>query len=224
MKAQLAVASLLFAALLPAQSPPGSISLPKPDGLEMALGEALRARQSVRSFDPARKVSRAQLATLLWAANGITRPDPAHAQGGKRTAPAAFEAYAIDVYVTSAEGTFVYSPKDHALVPYAPFAAKDFRGEIPRSDWLKDAPVLVLLIANLDRYPANVRPERRRDYSHADAAVIGENFCLAATALGLGTVLTADAKPEAGAVLGLKEEQKVVFILPVGYGKEEKGK
>ncbi len=211
----------LLPSLAADEAKPVQVSLPKPLALEMSLGDALRARSSTRAFDPARKLAREELGTILWASSGITRPDPAHPQGGKRTAPAAFEAYVIDVIVTSAEGTFVYSPRDHALVPHAIAGKKDLRAEVPRTGWLKDAPVLVMLVANLDRYPAQVRAERRRDYSHADAAVIGENIYLAAAALRLGTVITADAKPEAGAVLGLNENQRIVFILPVGHGKPE---
>ena len=206
------------------EAKPAQVSLPKPLALEMSLGDALRARSSTRAVDPARKLAREELGTILWAASGITRPDPAHPQGGKRTAPAAFEAYVIDVLVTSEEGTFLYSPKDHVLVPHATAGKKDLRAEVPRTGWLKDAPVLVMLVANLDRYPAQVRAERRRDYSHADAAVIGENIYLAAAALKLGTVLTADAKPEAGGLLGLNENQRIVFILPVGHANAEAAK
>ena len=206
-------------AALGADTPAAAVALPRPLELTIPLGEALRARSSARSFDPKALVEPAELSTLLWAACGITRPDPSHPQGGRRTSPSAFEAYAIDVFVTSQQGTFIYSPRDHSLVPHPELGKKDLRSEVPRSDWVKEAPILILLVARLDRYPENVRAERRRDYSHADAAVIGENIYLAAAGLRLATVLTADAKPEAGATLGLKDTERVVFILPVGHAK-----
>jgi SagB-type dehydrogenase family enzyme len=222
---------LLFAILLPplplaageGEATPEKVALPPPAALEMPLGEALRKRRSCRSFDPARRPSREEIAALLWAAAGITLPDPEHSHGGKRAAPSAFEAYAVDVVVTSAEGTFVYSPREHALVPHAVAGKKDLRREVPRSDWVREAPVLILLVADVARYPEGVRPERRRDYAHADAAVIGQNLYLAATALGLATVLTADARPEAGELLGLGEGQRIVFILPAGSAAAEGG-
>jgi nitroreductase len=128
--------------------------------------------------------------------------------------------YAVDVLVTMAGGTFLYSARDHALVPHPAAGARDLRREVPRSDWVKEAPALFLLVAHLDRYPENVRPERRRDYAHADAAAIGENLYLAAAALGLGIVLTADARPDAGTLLGLGENEKIVFILPAGRARK----
>ncbi|MBI4601282.1 MAG: nitroreductase family protein [Planctomycetes bacterium] len=206
----------LLACLLLEDSPALEGRLPAPKGLDMPLGEALRRRASTRRFDPSRPLARDELGTLLWAMAGVTRPDPSHPHGGRRAAPSAYEAYAIDVLVTGAEGTFTYSPKDHALVPHPALGKKDLRAEVPRTDWVKEAPLLVVLVADLGRYPEHVRAERRRDYSYADAAAMGENLYLAAAALGLGTVLTADARPEAGEVLGLKEGQHVAFIMPVG--------
>ena len=200
----------------------GPIVLAKPEGLEMSVGEALRMRHSVRKFDPTRQLSRTQLGTLLWASAGVTRPEPTHPVGGKRTAPSAFGSASVDVFVTSAEGTFVYSSKDHALVPHGAAAKKDLRADLAGAAWAKEAPVLMLFVANLERYPEKTSTAERRDYSFADASAAGENLYLACTALGLGTCLTMSSNKEAGALLGLSKSQVVLFAFPVGYPAEAK--
>lgn len=188
--------------------------LPPPEGLTMSVGEALAKRHSVRAFEAGRQLTRSQLGTLLWAAAGITRADPSHPQGGKRTTPSAFGSASIDVFVTSADGTFLYSPRDHALLPRG---RVDLRRDLGGADWAQQAPVLILLVASLDRYPERASPEERRDYSYADAAAAGENLYLAATALGLGTVLTMGSSPRAPELLELGKDQRLLFAFPVGY-------
>jgi nitroreductase len=201
----------------PEASAPALRALPKPEGLDMSVGEALRSRQSTRKFDKDRKLDPAQLGTLLWAMNGINRPDPAHPLGGKRTAPSAHGLCAVDVIVTSAEGTFLYRPREHALAGQGPAAGKDLRKELAGADWAKEAPLLVLLVASLDRYPEKSTAAERRDCSYADAGVMGENLYLACAALELGTVLTMSSPPDAGALLGLGKDQRVIFVFPVGH-------
>jgi nitroreductase len=192
-------------------------ALPKPEGLDMSVGEALRQRQSTRKFDKDRKLSPAQVGTLLWAMNGINRLDPGQPRGGKRTAPSAYGACAVEVIITSAEGTFLYVPGEHALEGQGPAAGKDLRSELAGADWAKEAPLLVLLVASLDRYPEKTTAAERRDYSCADAGVMGENLYIACAALKLGTVLTVSSRPDAGALLGLGKDQRVIFAFPVGH-------
>ena len=119
--------------------------------------------------------------------------------------------------VVSEKGTFTYSPKDHALVPDDRLGTEDVRDRVSSSSWTREAPVLMVLVANLGRYPGRVAGARRRDYSHADAAVMGQNLYLACAALELGTVLTVDIKAEAARALRLEEDQEIILVMPVGY-------
>jgi nitroreductase len=182
----------------------------------MSLGEALKKRHSTRSFDKDKAPNLSQLATVLWAAAGITRPDAEHPQGGKRTAPSAYGSAAIDILVTSRDGTFLYVPPRHTLVRRS---TKDLRKPLAGPDWAAEAPLLLIMVANYDRYPESVREERRRDYGYADAGTAGENVYLAATALGMGTVLTVCSHPESAALLGLRENQRALFVFPLGFEK-----
>ncbi|MDR2835392.1 MAG: nitroreductase family protein [Bacteroidales bacterium] len=62
-----------------------NITLPKANVKGgMPIMEALSKRQSLRNFDESKNLSNQQLSDLLWAANGINRPE-----SGRKTAPSA---------------------------------------------------------------------------------------------------------------------------------------
>ncbi len=206
--------TLVLCALLAEEASSAPVPLPPPKGLEMPLGEALAKRESVRSFDPGRRPTPEQLSAVLWAASGITRPDPAHPQGGKRTAPTAFGSGSVEVFVATADGVSLYDPRAHALIPRT---AKDLRGKIAGADWAKQAPVVLLVAADLTRYPDRTPEEERGLYAHADGAAAGQNIYLAATALGLGTVLTMSPAKESMGNLGLSESEIPVYVFPLEY-------
>ena len=67
--------------------------------------KALSERQSTREY-ASKTLSLADLSDLLWAANGINRPE-----SGKRTAPSALNKQDVDVYVILPEGSYVYDAK-----------------------------------------------------------------------------------------------------------------
>src|SRR5262245_41333437 len=97
--------------------------LPAPPRVgKYTLVEALWNRRSTRAFD-GRPVSREDLSFLLWAAGGVNRPEEE-----RRTTPAAWGAYAVSIYIASAEGTFQYDPLKHSLEKVEAAAGKDLRG------------------------------------------------------------------------------------------------
>jgi len=63
----------------------------------LTVMRALSARRSLRDFS-SEPLTLQQLSELLWAANGVNRPD------GGRTAPAAVNTQLVDIYVTMHEG------------------------------------------------------------------------------------------------------------------------
>ncbi len=83
--------------------------------------EALSVRASVRDWS-AKDLILQDLSDLLWAANGINRPD-----FKKRTASSAMNAQDVDIYVFMKDGAFLYDAAQHALNPVA---AGDHREEI----------------------------------------------------------------------------------------------
>lgn len=68
----------------------------------LTIMKALGKRASTTSFSPA-ELSLQDLSDLLWAANGVNRPE-----SGKRTAPSSVNAQDIDIYVLMASGAWRY--------------------------------------------------------------------------------------------------------------------
>jgi hypothetical protein len=74
-----------------------AVRLPPPElAGGMPLMQVLQARHSTWEFDR-KPLSPQLLSNLLWAANGVNRPD-----SGRHTAPSAHDWREIDVYVTTA--------------------------------------------------------------------------------------------------------------------------
>jgi nitroreductase len=82
--------------------------------------EAFASRASVLSWNP-KELSSQDLSDLLWAANGVNRPD------GKRTAPSAGNAQDVEIYVFLKDGAYLYDAANHALNL---LAAGDYRSEV----------------------------------------------------------------------------------------------
>src|SRR5512136_1307862 len=82
--------------------------------------EALSVRASVRDWSD-KDLSLRDLSDLLWAANGINRPD------GKKTASSAMNAQDVDIYVFMKAGVYLY---DAAASVLKPVLAGDHRSEI----------------------------------------------------------------------------------------------
>jgi len=73
--------------------------------------QALAKRASATVFT-GEKLKLQDLSDLLWAANGINRPELK-----KRTAPSAMNAQDIDIYVFMAEGVYLYNAAANLLDP-----------------------------------------------------------------------------------------------------------
>jgi hypothetical protein len=83
--------------------------------------QALSVRASVRDWSE-KDVSLQDLSDLLWAADGINRPE-----SKKRTASSAQNAQDVDIYAFMKDGVYLSDAQGHALVPVA---AGDYRNEI----------------------------------------------------------------------------------------------
>lgn len=83
--------------------------LPPPEPLAMGLTEVFANRQSHRTFSD-EPISDQDLSTLLWAADGINRPN------GRRTTPSALDWREIDIYVLKANGIWRWIPEKQGLI------------------------------------------------------------------------------------------------------------
>ncbi len=204
--------SVLFAAnATPAAPADAAVRLPAPkqDG-GMPLFQALRLRHSTRSYDP-RALSDETLSTLLWAAFGINRPAT-----GDRTAPYWRHVMVIDIYVATANGVWLYDPRQHALLPHL---SADIRADTGLQDFVATAPVDLVYVAHGERMQ-DVTPEERRLYASVDAGFIGQNVYLACASEGLGSVFRAALDTQKlGRALALGPDLFVTFAQTVGYPK-----
>jgi SagB-type dehydrogenase family enzyme len=175
------------------------------------LMDCLKARQSVREFGPD-KISAQTLSNLLWAADGINRPD-----SGKRTAPSAVNWQDIDIYVATADGLFLYMPKDHALKK---ILGEDVRAAMGKQDFVKEVPVNLIYVSDYAKLPTGT-DEDRRFYSGTHTGFISQNVYLFCASEGLATVVRGLIDREAMAkVMKLRPEQHVTFAQSVGYPKK----
>jgi SagB-type dehydrogenase family enzyme len=168
-------------------------------------------RKSDRTFAPD-KVKQKDLSGLLWAANGINRPD------GKRTAASAMNAQDVDIYVILAEGAYLYDAKAHALNPVA---AGDFRAAVAGGqDFVKAAPLCLVLVSDLKRL-SKTPDENTRLMGAVDVGIVSQNINLVCAGLGLTTVPRASMDKDAlKTALKLTDSHLILINNPVGYPKK----
>jgi len=206
-KALLAALLLAFATVA---AQPLDIVLPPPqtDGGK-PLMQALKERRTTRSFAE-QPLTPQVLSNLLWAANGVNRPD------GRRTAPSARNWQEIDVYVAMPDALYVYDAREHGLKRVV---ARDVRAQIGAQPHSREAPVTLVYVADEQRM-GGADEESRRTYAAADAAFIAQNVYLFCASEGLASVVFAMIdRPGFTQAAGLKPQQRIALAQSVGHPK-----
>jgi SagB-type dehydrogenase family enzyme len=190
--------------------------------------EALAAKASAVEWSD-QDLSLQDLSDLLWAANGINRPDE-----GKFTASSAQNAHDVDLYLFMKDGVYRYDAGDHVLQPVM---AGDFRSQLmmtppPRP---KDAvgpppppppppsnpPIQIILVSDISRFrfgPDDLKCE----WGAIDAGIVSQNISLFCAATGLMT--RPRASMDKGVITELLELGHTQYVLlnhPVGYPKPD---
>jgi nitroreductase len=189
-----------------------SIQLPAPqtEGGK-PLMQALKLRATSRAFAPD-PLPLQTLSNLLWAAWGINRPD-----SGKRTAPSARNWQETDVYVVMAAGAYLYDAAANALKPVA---AGDLRALTGSQEFVKDAPVTLVFVADSARMKGS-QADMQQAYAWGDAAFISQNVYLFCASEGLATGVRAMVeRPPLAKALKLGAGQIIAFAQCVGYPKK----
>lgn len=174
----------------------------------LSVMETLANRHSTREFSN-KKLTLQELSNLLWAANGINRPEK-----GMRTAPSAMNAQEVDVYVCMEEGAFLYDAKSNQLQPVI---QEDLRGLVGgKQAFVINAPVVLLMVSDLSKLPDG-NSEQTKLMAAIDAGIVSQNISIACSGLGLITVPRASMDKEALAQkLKLKSTQLLLMNNPVG--------
>ena len=184
------------------------VALPKPitDGGK-PLMQCLKERRTTREFS-AEAVKPQILSNLLWAADGVNRED------GHRTAPSAMNNQETDLYVFLAQGIYRYDAPAHAL---SPVRAGDYRAEAGNQDFVKNAPVNLVYVADQSKM-GNMSGADKDLYSAADVGFIAENVYLYCASDGLDCVVRGSINREQLArTLQLTADHKVLLAQTVGY-------
>ncbi len=173
----------------------------------MPLMEALVRRCSEREFAPT-ELPLGTLSNLLWAAYGVNRPD------GGRTAPSALNAQEVDVYIALPSGAYLYDAGANLL---RLLASSDLRGITGYQDFVDEAPLDLIFVADYSRMKL-VPVSQRESYASAATGAISQNVYLFAASSGLSTVIRAWINRDAIAnALGFSHDQQVLLSQTVGY-------
>jgi len=155
------------------------------------------------------------LSNLLWAANGINRPETS-----QRTAPSSHNRQEIDLYVVTAKETYCYDAVRRQLTPVATGDFREFVATANQKEIAK-APICIVLVADLRKLGNGDGSERDIRTAHIDAGIVCQNINLYCAAVGLATVprTTMDVENLAKA-LHLNPLQLPIINNPVAFPKK----
>jgi len=185
------------------------INLPKPrmEGGK-PLMQALKERQSSRSF-ASKPLPIQVVSDLLWAADGINRPD-----SGKRTAPSARNWQEVEVYAVMAEGAYLYDAKANSLKAVA---SGDLRKLTGTQQFVTMAPVNLVFVVDTAKMNGVAAGDQAL-YSGTDVGYISQNVYLYCASEGLATVVRGSVDRDALAkALNLPGQKRVILAQTVGY-------
>ena len=169
--------------------------------------EALSQRASVKEWSE-KKLNLQDLSDLLWASNGINRPDES-----KRTAASALNAQDVDVYVVMEEGSYLYDAKMQELTAVA-------KGDFREATGKTTAPVVIVLVSDISRFKSG-EVASKLNWAALDIGIVSQNIALFCAGTGLKTrprVSMDVAKIKS--VLKLSDSQYPMLNHPVGYEKK----
>ena len=200
------------------------IKLPKPAlPPRRSLARALQFRKTTREIS-AKKLSLQTLSNLLWAACGVNRRKGPFGIPG-RTAASASNSQEIDVYVAFEEGTYLYDPFHHRLVPVVAGDLRRLAIGRGQAEAGAEAPVRLIYVADIDKLahtsgyqePGLRDPDVQRSYYYVDTGLIAANVYLFAASAGLAAWFHNCDKSQLSTKLNLRKDQRVLFGQTVGY-------
>lgn len=185
----------------------------------ISVEEAIAWRRSERKYLSGR-LKLDHVSQLMWCAQGIT-----DRRGMLRAAPSAGATYPLEVYAVVKEGgvegleagVYHYRAEDHSLelIRSGDFSEK-LASACLRQSWVREAPLNIVITAIYARTTRRYGTRGER-YVHIEVGHVGQNIYLQAAAMGLGTVAVgAFYDDEVREVLGVSEEERPLYVMPVG--------
>ena len=174
--------------------------------------QALSLRVSATEFDTT-SLSLQDMSDLLWAANGINRPE-----SGKRTAPSARNWQDIDVYVVMKSGAYIYNHTKHSLNF---ITGGDHRALVAgRQENFAVAPLFCVMVSDFSRFSSGDDSSKMVIAAY-DAGIVSQNISIFCASVGLDTRVRAWMdKEKLRDILKLKDSQHLMLNNPVSYKKD----
>jgi nitroreductase len=185
-------------------------TIPLPDPIRQGgipLMQALNDRHSTRNYTE-KELTLQQLSDMLWAANGINRPD------GRRTSPSARNKQEIDMVIATARGVYLYDAVKNSLIG---ISAEDIREKTGGQPFVKDAAVNILYICNKNMSASSDETGAMINAAFT-AGACAQNVSLYCASEGLGNVVRGSfSGDELKELLKLSDQQVIIMAQTVGY-------
>ena len=208
--ATLAATLLLSTNVFAAQT---EISLPTVDKSgNLSVMQALSERKSSRNFVD-KSLSVEQLGKILWAADGVNRPD------GKRVNPAALGVHCVEVYAVTSEGIYLYDAPNHKLILVAD---GDFRALTTTGQSFVAKAAVNLVYVETPEVWSSARkiPPRDAQLSYANISVgaMIQSVALAAQTEGLGNCVRGSInRDEFKRAAKLSDDKTILLAQSLGF-------
>ncbi|MBR1646827.1 MAG: SagB/ThcOx family dehydrogenase [Selenomonadaceae bacterium] len=178
----------------------------------LSVMQALNQRKSNRNFVD-KNLTTAQLSKILWAANGVNRPD------GKRVIPAALKTYSVEVYAVTSEGIYLYDAPNHKLILVA---EGDFRSTTTTGQSFVEKAAVNLVFVETPEVWSTARkiPPREVQLANANISVgaMVQSVALAAQTEGLGNCVRGSInRDEFKRAAKLSDDATILLAQSVGF-------
>lgn len=208
-KLALALAVAIPFCSLAAEVPTNVKFAPPPKKIERDVMTAFANRKSAESFS-LKPISQEQLGNLLWAANGVNRPE-----SGKRTAPSALNKQDVILYVFDQWNVYLYDAASHSM---SLVVKGDHRSLF--TERLK-APTIVLLVSDISKFDSVPGSAEDHKITGAlDAGIVSQNIGIYCASVGIAArVRVSMDKQGIAKLLKLPDSQIPFLNYALGYEK-----
>ncbi len=183
--------------------------LPSPVEMSMPLVQVLGRRRSGRDYSP-QPLDESLLAALLWASAGQNSPD------GRRTVPSAMDSREVLAYVFDENGIWLYDAAENAL--HATVAGDKRMATTAGQEFVGISPVTIVYVGDRTRMKVEMTDVELLTTMALDAGMMAQAGQMAATAMGLTSVMRTAFDPETVRIAAaLSEEHLPLIALTVGF-------
>ncbi len=181
----------------------------------VSVEKALRKRRTGYKFTK-RPMSLAELAQLLWSAQGVT------SSAGDRTAPSAGALFPLETYAAVgsvsglAPGSYRYVPDRHEIVQVrAGDRRRQLAGASVGQRWMNHAPAIIIFSAVYKRTTGEYDRWGIR-YVHMEVGHAAQNLALQAVALGMNTTMVgAFEDDKVKSLVGMSRQETPLYIVAI---------